>query len=52
MHQFATYRIFANGNSLQNNQIITICKRHNDNVSKEICFFLQIFINFFSSILP
>ena len=52
IHPSATYRIVANGNSLQNHQIITIHKRHNDDVPEEICLFQQIFIHFPSAILP
>lgn len=52
IHPCATYHIVTNGNSLQNNQIIAICKRDNDNVPEEICFFYQIFIHFLSAVLP
>jgi homospermidine synthase len=46
-----THPIFTDGYSFQDNEIIVINVRHNNNISKKLCFFLQFNIHFLSCML-
>lgn len=46
-----THPIFTDGSSFQHNKIIVIHVRHDNNISKIFCFFLQLNIHFLSCML-